>query len=117
MCIKIISLNESLPYDLNKPLEEQIRGAKQVVINYEPNDPSIEKFLDEVERVCQNGIGCQFGISVVHNNHLFGAKIKKKAAFLENGLNVNDLIKMMALEHSEIDRKLEALANFCTQRK
>lgn len=117
MCIKIVKTKGEIPYDVTKPIEEQVRGSKQVIINYEPNDPSIERFLNEVERVCQTGVSCNLNIKVVHNNYLNGAKTAKKSKHLEMELRLNDIVKMMSTSFSNNDKKLEELASICLNRK
>lgn len=113
MCIKIIKLKEEVSYDTNKPLEEQLVGSKQIVVNYEPRDPSIDKFLDEVERMCKNGVSASLNIKFNHNNFLAGAKIKKEIIKLSKDLDVNELIKAVVSAHAEADKKLEEMAETC----
>lgn len=113
MCIKIVTAKREISYDMAKPLEEQLRGSKKIVVNYEPSDPCIDKFLDEVERLCKNGISANVNITFNHGNNLKGAKIKKKLNNISDDLNLNEVIKMMAIAHSETDKKLEEIANYC----
>jgi len=117
MCITIVKTKNEIPYDITRPIEEQIRGSKQVVINYEPNDPSIEHFLNEVERICQNGIACSLNIKVIHNNYINGARTSKKSKQLEMELRLNDIVKIMSTSFYNNDKKLEELANLCLNRK
>ena len=114
MCIKIIRAEDEIKYDINRSLEEQIVGSKQITIDYEPNDPSLGKFLCEIERFCKTGIGRTFNIKVKHNNNVMGAKVKSKMKEFANTLDVNELIKSLALSYSEADKKLEELAIICT---
>lgn len=113
MCIKIVYSNHESSYDMNESLEKQLVGSKQVVVNYEPNDPSIEKFFDEMEKFCQNGIACNVNLKVLHNDQLIGQRYKNQAIRAEKDLKVNELIRMMANCHAETDKKLEELANIC----
>lgn len=116
MCIRIVRLKEESEYDSSKPLEEQIRGCKQVVVNYEPSDPSIDRFFDEVERLCKNGISASLNIQFNHNNHLKGARLAKNALKLSKDLDFNEFIKMIALIQSRTDRMLEEMSELCIKR-
>ena len=113
MCIRIINNQGEISYNMTRPLDEQIRGSKQVIIDYKPEDPSVDKFLDEVERLCKHGVSASLNIRFNHNDNLAGARIKKKMGGLEVDLDINELIKLMATAHKETDKKLEELVNYC----
>lgn len=115
MCIKIIGAEET-KYDMSKPLEEQLAGSKQVIINYDQNDPSIEKFVGEVERICTAGVNCELNVTVHTNSHIKGAKVKRQAKELEFQIKLNNLIKFMALSQHAADKKLEEIAGLCGNR-
>src|ERR1035438_7277640 len=91
MCIKIIRADDEIKYDKSKPLEDQIKGSKQIVIDYTPNDPSLERFLDEIERFCQTGINRTLNIKVKHNNNVMGAKVKSKIKEYAKDLKINEV--------------------------
>ena len=116
MCIKIVKTKEEIPYDARKPLEDQLKGSKQIVINYEPKDPAIDKFLDEIERLCKNGISAKMNIQFNHNNHLSGAKAKRQAISINKELEVNEVIKMITLIQHSTDKKLEEMIDMCLKR-
>lgn len=111
MCITIFTLNDHKPYDMGRPLEEQLKDCKEITIDFKPHDPSVEKFLDEIERFASNGIAYKLNIKVIHNNEILGAKIKRQVKKVESDLTVNELIKLMALTYDIADRKLEELSN------
>lgn len=111
MCIKIVNASQEIPYDANKPLEEQLKGSEQIVVNYEPFDKSVDKFLAEVERFVKTGIDAHFSIKVIHNDHIVGFKVKQQLARARNDITLNEIIKLMVLTHCSVDRKLEDLAN------
>lgn len=98
---------------MNQPLEEQLRGSKQVIVNYEPKDPAIDKFLDEMERMCKKGVSASVNITFNHNNHLSGAKSKKKANTLAEDLDINEVIKLITKAQAETDKKLEEISKCC----
>lgn len=113
MCIKIFTSKEEVSYDSTRPLEEQIQGSKKIVVNYEPYDQSIDKFLDEVERLCKNGITANLNIKFNHNNNLVGAKIGREMARLTKDLDLNEIIKLMVTCQAEADKRLEELSGLC----
>lgn len=113
MCIKIVRLSEEFSYDSEIPLEQQIGANSQIVVNYDPKDPSIDKFLDEVERLCKDGVSTKLNIKFNHNNFLAGAKLKKEMAQKAKDLDINEIIKLMVTVHKEADKKLEEMANYC----
>lgn len=113
MCIKLVNAHEEIPYDTNKPLEEQLRGCEQIVVNYEPFDKSVDKFLEEVQRFAKTGIDQKLSIKVIHNDHIFGFKVKQQLQRATSDISLNEIIKLMVLTHHSIDRKLEDLTNEC----
>jgi hypothetical protein len=113
MCIKIVRSKEEVSYDMSAPLEDQLRGSKQIIINYEPKDPSIDKFLDEMERLCKKGISASLNIKFNHNNSLAGARTKKQMGKLAEDLDINEVIKMITTAQAEADKKLEEMTKIC----
>jgi hypothetical protein len=113
MCIKIIRAEDEIKYDISKPLEEQIVGAKQIVVDYEPNDSSLVNFLCEIERFCQTGVSRTFNIKVKHNNNVGGAKVKSRIASYAKKMSVNEVIKSLTLSYAQTDKKLEELSTIC----
>lgn len=114
MCVKIVnSQHDEVPYDTSRPLEDQIQDAEQIVVNYQPSDSSVGKFLQEIERVIKTGVETKLSIKVIHNDNIFGFKLKKKMNQMTNDIRLNEIIKLMVLTHSNIDRKLEDLAKQC----
>jgi hypothetical protein len=111
MCVKIVTSNSEVGYDMEIPLESQITNADKVVINYDPQDPSIDKFMNEMKRCTLNGINLDLNLQVFHNDHLAGAKVKRTAEKLSNDMNVNEIIKAMAISFDNADKKLEELYN------
>ena len=116
MCIKIFNSTNEVEYDMEKPLEDQVSDSNKIVIDYSPEDPSIDKFVGEVERICKSGVSCNLNIEVLTNNILKGAKIKRQTKALEFDLKLNDLIKLMALAQSHVDKKLEEMSELCLKR-
>lgn len=113
MSIKIVLADKEVDYNPEIPLEEQVQGSKKIVIDYKPNDTAINTFLDQVERVCAYGINCNLNIQVRHNNTIGGARIKAKTKKLEQGIQINELIKFLELARENADRQLEEMAKFC----
>lgn len=113
MCVKIINASHETKYDASRPLEDQIKNAQQIIVNYEPKDASIDLFLKEIERFIKTGIETNLNIKVIHNNHIFGYKLKNKMKRATNDISLNEIIKLMVLKHSNIDKKLEDMVNVC----
>lgn len=110
MCIKIVNASREIPYDASKPLEEQIKGSEQIIVDYEPFDKSMDKFLSEVERFSRTGIDAKLHITVMHNDNIFGFKVKQKLKKAKSDITLNEIIKLMVLSHCAADKKLEDLA-------
>jgi len=111
MCIKLVNDKEEKPYDMARPLEEQIQGCQLIVVNYAPFDKSVDCFLSEVERFAKTGIDAKLNIRVVHNDYIVGFKLKQKLNRASNDITLNEIIKLIVLSHVETDKKLEELAN------
>lgn len=109
MCIKIVKAEKEIPYDIGRPLEDQLIGSSQVIVDYQPFDESIDSFLKEVERIVKNGISANLSIRVLHNNHIFGFKVKQKLKSATNNMVLNDIIKLMVLSQIKTDKKFEEL--------
>lgn len=111
MCVKIVNAHEEIPYDANRPLEDQLKGCEQIVVNYEPFDKSVDALLAEVERIARTGVDAKLIIKVVHNDHIFGFRVKQQLKRATNDITLNEIIKLMVLSHCSIDKRLEDLAN------
>lgn len=102
-----------MKYDMTKPLEPQIAGCEEVVINYEPNDIALDKFLQEMDKCAKTGIDFNFSIKCIHNNYLNGKKTEKIANKIVGDMNVNELMKLLVLNHANTDQKLEDMIKIC----
>jgi hypothetical protein len=67
MCIKILG-KEEVEFNIDRPLMEQIEGAREIVINFDPLDTKIDFFVDKMEKMAQNGVSCQAYIKVNAKN-------------------------------------------------
>lgn len=113
MCIKILNFGLERAYDINKPLEDQICDSSEVRIKYEPKDPTLDKFLNEIERLCKNGISTKMNINVSHNNYSNGLKVKKQVKRLTKDLDINEAIKLLTKLHATTDKALIEMSDFC----
>lgn len=111
MCVKIVNASQEIPYDASRPLEEQITGCEQIVVNYEPFDKNVEALVKEVERIARTGVDTKLIIKVNHNDHIFGFRVKQQLKRATSDITLNEIIKLMVLSHRSIDRQLEDLAN------
>ena len=117
MCVKIINLSQEIPYDCNRPLEDQILGCEQIIVYYEPFDKTVDKFLTEVERFVKTGVDAKLSIKVIHNDHIFGFKVKQKIKRATDDIAINEIIKLMVLTHCNIDKKLKDLTETINGKK
>lgn len=117
MCVKLVSQSEERAYDIDKPLEEQIKDCQQIVVNYQPFDKSVEKLCQEMQRFAKMGIDTKVSIKVVHNDNVVGFRVKKKLERASSDITLNEIIKLMVLSHHETDKKLEELFNTLSQSK
>jgi hypothetical protein len=104
MCVKIFTDSDELSYDVEQPLETQLKNSTKVVINYEAEDPAIGKFLKEIERCTHQGVNLNLNLQVFHS------------AVLPAERNVNELIKLFAICFESVDKKLEDL-NECIRKE
>src|SRR5271155_3757057 len=105
MCIKIIGSQE-LEFNSAQPLEEQIHDAKEIVVDYDPEDSKIDFFVNEMERFCNTGINCDVEIKVESNNYLDGIKLERRIEKIKQKINVNEVVKGLTKFHYDVDRKL-----------
>ncbi len=117
MCVKFKKDCSEILYDIEQPLELQMEGAQEVLVDYKPRDASVIKFVKEIERMTKEGLEEYPQITVKANDHFTGAKMKKKVDKISYDITLNKLMKLMALTHYETDRKLEEIATMCVDRK
>jgi hypothetical protein len=109
MCVEIIKPEHNVSFKPELPLEEQISGSKEVIIDCEPDCPKVIKFLDEVEKACKYGKTLGIKLKMVGNNlNLFS-----KTAKLNKELATNDIISKMALIYDRADKGLAEISNMC----
>ena|ERR1035437_5468304 len=113
MCVKIIRTDDSLEFNASEPLELQIADAQEIVISYIPEDPQIDSFISEVERIVKNGISCKVDIRVNPNNDLGGLRLERQIEKLARKLHINEAIKGLANLHAEADRRLGEISERC----
>jgi len=113
MCVKFKKDSEITLYDVSQPLELQMDGAQEIVIEYRPRDASVIKFVKEIEKMTKEGLDSYPIITVKHNNNITGIKVKKKIQKISNDITLNKLVKLMTISHYEADKKLEEMATMC----
>jgi len=116
MCGKIIRIEDSLEFDRCEPLDQQVEGAKEILVSYDPLDPKIDSFVGQIELMVKNGISLKADIKVKANNFLNGIKLERKLEKLKLKLDVNEVVKGLTRFHSETDRKLGEIANICLEK-
>lgn len=113
MSVKIIRSKETLEFNPSLPLEEQIRGCKQVVIDYAPNDTCVSAFIEQIERIAKNGVSCQMNIKFNSNNSLAAYRAERRVNLHQSELEMNEVIKKMVTFHHEATRSLAELSQMC----
>lgn len=116
MCVKLVSANDVREYDVDRPLEDQIKDCERIVVNYQPFDTQVDRLLQEMQRFALTGISTNVPIQVIHNDNLLGYKAKKKLQKASNDITLNEIIKLMVLSHAALDKKLEEISNVLGQR-
>lgn len=113
MCIKIVHTHDEFEFEPGKLLEQQVKGAKQIIIDYKPNDTRIEAFMDQMGRIVRTGVSCQMNIQVKSNNTLSGYRLGRQIDKAINNLELNEVVKSLVNSYSETDRKLQEIQEFC----
>jgi len=113
MCIKIICSDHEHEFDMAMPLEQQIVGANEIVVSYDPADPKIPSFIGQMEMMVKNGISCRPEIHVDVKDSLDGCRLRTKIKRLKYNLDVNEAIKKLTIFHAETDSKIREIAERC----
>lgn len=113
MCIKIVRSHDQFEFDPSKPLEYQVKGAREVVIDYNPDDSRIQSFIDQMDRIVKNGVGCQMNIKVNSNNSLKSYQFERRIAEASRNIEVNEAISMLVRNQLETDNKLQDMQQLC----
>lgn len=112
MCIKILG-KEEVEFNIDRPLMEQINGAEEIRVNYDPTDPKISSFLTQIEYMAKNGMSLSADIKVNANNMLNGLKFERRVEQIKKSLDVNEVIRGLAKLHSSVDHRLSELSELC----
>jgi len=116
MCVKIIRSKEEVEFNPQEPLEQQVRGAKQIVVNYDPEDKRIQSFMEQVERIVRTGVSCQMNICVKPNNTLAGLRVERQFEMFNEELKMNEVVKALVKSHHETDKRLMEMSEMCLGR-
>ena len=113
MCITIVRSHEEVEFEPSQPLEYQVRGAKQVVISYDPDDGGIQSFMEQMDRIVKTGVSCQMNIKVKSNNSLKSYQFERRVEEASKDLDLNEVVKTLVSNHLETDRKLSEISEMC----
>jgi hypothetical protein len=113
MCVKIIKTEKISSFNPSIPLEFQLEGAKEVLVNYEPHDYQIQEFMDQVERIVKSGINCPIDIRVNTNNTLNGMRLERVLTKISKELHINEAIHSLVKMQAYADAKLCELSGIC----
>lgn len=113
MCIKIVRTTEEFEFDPGQPLEQQVRGAKKVIIDYNPNDSRIDSFMDQIQRIIRTGTGCSMNIQVNPNNSLAGLRFERQLELFNRDLEINEVVSSLTQMHNNVYKKLSEIYDMC----
>jgi hypothetical protein len=113
MCVKIIGTHEEKEFDPELPLEQQVKGSKQVVISYKADDSRLDAFMSQMDRIIKTGIGCQMNIRFDSNHSLAGYQFERELKKTSENLDINDAVRMLVEKHYVADKKLSELEQLC----
>lgn len=117
MCVKLVSASDVREYDVDRPLEEQIKDCERIVVNYQPFDTQVDRLLQEMQRFALTGISTNVKIQVIHNDNLLGYKTKKKLQKASNDIDINEIAKLLVLYHHIADKSLESISELLKEIK
>lgn len=118
MCVKFKKKNKLVDYDMDCPLERQLEGSEEIIVNYKKSkDVEVDRFLNEIEKVAKCGGSKPAKIKVVENDNLPTARVQKRLQKVERHFNANEVIRNLAISHLESDRKLSEISNLIKNRK
>ena len=114
MCVKIVKSKQKVPYNVDLPLDEQLKGSEEILIDCEPDCPKMIKLMDEIENHCKFGQMLPIKLKMVNNNNL---QLFKKTRQLNKEIQLNDIIKNMVQLHKAADDGLQELVEICNKGK
>jgi cell fate (sporulation/competence/biofilm development) regulator YlbF (YheA/YmcA/DUF963 family) len=115
MCIKIVHSHQEVEFEPTEPLERQVKGARQIIIDYSPDDARIQSFMDQMDRIVKTGVSCQMNIQVKPNNTLNAYRFERKVEKAKKELDLNQAVAMLVKNQSETDQKLCELESICSR--
>ena len=117
MCVRMVRDNIPCSYDPQGDFLEQTKNCTEVVVEYLPEDKEIKKFLQEIQKCAKNGTHLDFNIKVNYGNYLSGFKTKKEIKRALNDINLNEIVKLLALSQHGAEKTLEELSSMCLNRE
>lgn len=116
MCVKIVRTKEVIEFDPSQPLEVQAKGAKQVVIDYKPEDSQMLAFMEQFERIAKSGMGFQMNIKFNSNHTLEAYRANRKVESLHAELELNEIVSQMVALTARTDEQLCELVGMCERK-
>lgn len=113
MCVTIVNDDSKIAYDAEKSLKDQVCDKSEVLIDYEPDDPSLKLFLEEITKYAKNGTDINLNIKFDCKNYLLAHKLKKEINSTLNDITINKFIKILTLTNVNISKKLEEISSIC----
>ena len=113
MCVKILRNNEEVSFDPDKEFMPQVLGSDRVVVNYKPKDKEVAVFIDCMEQCAKLGINPKLTIHVNYEDQIGGTKTKRKIKKALSDININEVVKLVAMSQQSTDKKLEEISSLC----
>lgn len=115
MCVRMVRDNIPCSYDPQGDFLEQAKNCSEVIVEYLPGDVMLETFLKHVQECVKNGTCLPFTVKVNYGSYLSGFQTKKQIAQAMNDINLNEVIKLLALTHRNTDQKLAEISDICNR--
>lgn len=112
MCIKIIGDTEQ-EFDPKCPLENQVLGAKEIIVDYDPCDLKLMSFVGQMELMVKNGVSLNADIKFNANNNLDGIRLERYIDKLKIGFETNEIFRKLSILYSTTDKKLSEMSEIC----
>lgn len=110
MCVKLVKDNISQSFDPSGDFLEQTKNCTEVIVQYQPDDEEIKKFLQEMQKCAKNGTSLEFDVSVNYGDYLSGFRTKKEIRRALSDISLNEIIKLMTLSQHNAAKKLEEIS-------
>lgn len=113
MCVRMVRNNIPCSFDPQGDFLEQTKNCSEVIVQYQPDDEEIKKFLQEMQKCAKNGTSIDFEVTVDYGSYLSGFRTKKEIKRALNDISLNEIVKLMTLSQHNAAKKLEEISEIC----